>query len=567
MYPVLHTFLRTRANHLLNRPDRVLKAMNAPVAQQTGWFEDALEYEGPARASFSAPEGTVIGHARVEVTPLGDFDCTMKCESLSTPVDVPLSWVQFFDNGQPQPEVDGVQAMALHVGWNTCTSFHLEARAGVFEARSPIHFNYTVGTSGIRLQFRFPRSTFRPGSQGDVKYWVLPLCNFVNYFFPTPQPLAGHPLRIWVEPPVDLAADNEDRRKLRRWAGDRVIGFTWQGAPAFIERVPDYEERVEALRAGDNPMSITTVMVGEIGGANPGEHLDDWSVLWLLPVLSLACGNEVRAPWIELRAEDGQLVRRIHYRWPFTRFRAKDAVVTGGAGALLTGAPHSDHFGTPPVSACVRHLLLSSGDGSPLEDRLDHLSRALELLCRLHGLNTNEAYSADLPSTAQQRLADARAEVNDIANSLASFEAGRGLTQEQQGQLNEVARRLKNSFTLQVGFGKAVEALIRHYGLKDSDAVAPHFRQAPDSRPRRWDQALSRYRNTVIHHGYFEVDPVLEVYKFIEHLRDVLTRVLLKMVCYIGKYAVGTAKYSGTERPVGWVTSSTDPAALGYRDE
>jgi hypothetical protein len=38
------------------------------------------------------------------------------------------------------------------------------------------------------------------------------------------------------------------------------------------------------------------------------------------------------------------------------------------------------------------------------------------------------------------------------------------------------------------------------------------------------------------------------------------------MLCYIGQYTVGTAKYSGTERWVGWVMENTAPAALGHRD-
>jgi hypothetical protein len=40
------------------------------------------------------------------------------------------------------------------------------------------------------------------------------------------------------------------------------------------------------------------------------------------------------------------------------------------------------------------------------------------------------------------------------------------------------------------------------YGLMDARAVSQYYQQAPERMPRRWDQALSRHRNTVIHHGY-----------------------------------------------------------------
>jgi hypothetical protein len=61
-----------------------------------------------------------------------------------------------------QPKSDGVQAMALHTGWNTCVGFKLETPAGIFEAQSPIHFTYTVATGVTKLEFRFPRSEFIP---------------------------------------------------------------------------------------------------------------------------------------------------------------------------------------------------------------------------------------------------------------------------------------------------------------------------------------------------------------------------------------------------------------------
>jgi hypothetical protein len=177
----------------------------------------------------------------------------------------------------------------------------------------------------------------------------------------------------------------------------------------------------------------------------------------------------------------------------------------------------------------------------------------------------HSAYSANLSGTAQARLSEAKVAAATIAASLTESQLIEGLDRDERGLLKELARRVTGAFTLPVGFGKAVEALVSHYGLMDSAVVAQYYSQAPDGQPQRWDQALSRHRNTVIHHGYFEAANIIEIYKFIEHLRDVLTRILLKMVCYVGKYAVGTAKYSGTELSVGWVTRETSPPALGYR--
>jgi hypothetical protein len=69
-----------------------------------------------------------------------------------------------------------------------------------------------------------------------------------------------------------------------------------------------------------------------------------------------------------------------------------------------------------------------------------------------------------------------------------------------------------------------------------------------------------------MHHGYFTDSEVVEAYKCGEHLRDVLTRLLLKMACYVGPYEPAVTPYAGECR-VGWVTRDTSPRLLGYRDD
>ncbi len=75
------------------------------------------------------------------------------------------------------------------------------------------------------------------------------------------------------------------------------------------------------------------------------------------------------------------------------------------------------------------------------------------------------------------------------------------------------------------------------------------------------------YRGVVLHEGYFgfagdAYDPN-DVIVVMNHLHDIMVRIIFKLVGYIGNYQP-TVRSATALEPVDWVTSSSLPSQLGY---
>src|SRR5262249_17479578 len=89
-------------------------------------------------------------------------------------------------------------------------------------------------------------------------------------------------------------------------------------------------------------------------------------------------------------------------------------------------------------------------------------------------------------------------------------------------------------------FGRAVESLASHFGLRDSEVLRPYYYEHPGPQGRTWVDTLSYYRGAVFHEGFLDLDspgtPPGEVLGFIRHLHDLLVRILLRAIGYQGTY-------------------------------
>jgi hypothetical protein len=149
-----------------------------------------------------------------------------------------------------------------------------------------------------------------------------------------------------------------------------VIGFYMVGQVSFVERLPDFDERVVSLRSGSQ-RRITVVLIGEVGSraTDTVDNFRSWFPLDMLTVLSFASGVDVGFSWIEIRDSSGKLIRRLHGRPWLPTYHERDVLLSkldvdinkgSGIGSVITqllSLPEETRFF---LSATMNHARLGS---------------------------------------------------------------------------------------------------------------------------------------------------------------------------------------------------------------
>ena len=143
---------------------------------------------------------------------------------------------------------------------------------------------------------------FETNNHNPPKYFAIPLFNCVSE---TGYRVYGdHPLRIYSAPavPDHLPKDKKLIATIKANERNSIICFFIDGQVCFIERLPDFDDRVASLHSGGQ-RRITAVMVGEVG-SHPSDTIANfrsWFRSDILAVLGFGSGVDVGFPWIEIR--------------------------------------------------------------------------------------------------------------------------------------------------------------------------------------------------------------------------------------------------------------------------
>ena len=119
------------------------------------------------------------------------------------------------------------------------------------------------------------------------------------------------------------------------------------------------------------------------------------------------------------------------------------------------------------------------------------------------------------------------------------------------------------------GRGQGLEGglRLRRFGLPDADVLQPQLAAHPLAGAHSFPGLLSSLRGSVTHEAYFDLPSgrhdVYEVSTVLDHLHDVLLRLILKTLGYAGPYQPPIVPIGGPAG-VDWVTAGTTPGMLGY---
>lgn len=364
-------------------------------------FEPAVRYEGIGQAEFKDPHGVVAGPAWVEFDEAGVARGALAIQQVATDERLPMGLWQLFHSDRPVADEEPgslVLSIGLESTANPCVAVVIQTEQGTFTAHDPVGYSHKHGwlldqPETTTLTFQLFNGVFL-ASEAAPKYWVLPLTNFVSQFRPAGLEWAYHPLRLRVVPEVQTEGPWQDQVISRSRADQQnhLIVFEYKGRPAFIEPLLDYADREQRLKDGRDRRLVTALMVGELpADVRSEQQLERYLRPDLLHLLALATGSELGAPWVELRDGTAGLVARVHTSFGKPHYapghRAIDEAIHGGTGTLLTHGATSGIYESAMLRVMAKHLVRGGLRVLTVEDRLSHLIRALDGLCKMLGVS------------------------------------------------------------------------------------------------------------------------------------------------------------------------------------
>jgi hypothetical protein len=533
------------------------------------WVGTSFNYEGRGTAELGAPKATVAGPFVAHFDDEGNF----RIETV-------------FDTVSPHDPDYGGPSMALLLGakktqsgqsaqWvfsgmnNPCESLTFEADQGTFESTGRVDWaGYNFGTEPARLRFYIREGKLETRNTRAATYFAMPLVNCIAD--PANHLCRDHPLRIYPTPsiPDDVPADLKNLAAFIANQNNSVVGFSVDGGICFVERLADYDARAASLRNGAARRKITAVLVGEVGN-NPVANLADfrsWFPFDILSALSFASGTEVGFPWIEIRDCEGSLIRRLHGGARMPSFSESYATFgkfsRPGAGDFIIRFISLPRDKRRILQIVMNHVRMGSfGSRLYLYDIVDHLVRALDAMSREHQF-TQQNLLSRLDSanqhTVKQIVSDTSSKLLELANT-----AKLGGNLDSFRLLKRIESRAENIANAENMLGLAAVELLAKFGLPDVEVLDSFL--ASVNRPD-WANLISTYRNATLHEGYLDFetkhDP-REVASVSAHLKDALTRIVLKECGYVGTYdSVLRGGYG--PQSVDWVTPATSAEMLGF---
>jgi hypothetical protein len=455
-------------------------------------------------------------------------------------------------------------------------SFRLQAaEGGLFTAdRAFAHHNQIqVGAEGVsaRIRLTAAKSTFDTGPANIPSYWVIPAVNFVADLSFSSAALSKHPLRIYSAPDIPEELEQKDAfgAKMVATQKERLIPFSFGGKPAFIERLPDYDAKLQSLTEKSADHHATAVIVGAIptGADTDLAGLFSWLPTDIFYALAVATGTYVGSGFVEFRTADNKLAKRIHISSRCPAYREghrfiEDPICVPGHSAYAELIERV--VGTFPTKNYLRSVANQVVAGSQhdlVEDATDAYVRSLEALTKPAGLSRQDLL-AGVPAPVV-------AKIHRILDSAAADIKAEATIAQSNGdtvtfdRLTRISARARSMAQTESSFGLAVTMLLAAKGLHDETVVNAYL--ATKNPPTSWAQFLSKTRGAVIHEGMIHLptrEELLEVHSLLRHLGDVILRLFALEIGYTGKYLPTVARWAREARDLDWVNSSTTPADL-----
>lgn len=533
------------------------------------WFSSSVSYIGQGKAELSNPDGFISGTMSVDYDEKGNRSAVMQIDDFRTEEDLSLGLRGLLLGQKPGSNSVGFGGGSPRI----CKSLEVTTKDGSLSFRKAFLSGHTFQVGGsckneTSVSFDNLRAEYRVHNAIAPRYWVLPLTNCVTRFSCRFQELDNHPLRIFPTPqiPSELPETGRFWAEQKAHSQNRLVAFLFNGSFSFIEGLQDYQERIQRLKDGQERCLITAVMVGEVKDLPIGfEAVLKWHPQELFRILGFASGTPVGSPWLELRDKTGQLTHRYHFGSGQSSyangFELIDESIHRGTSHLLMCRLNYQGDNKSDLDVTLHLARTANERGNTIEQQFATTFRAFDLLCKQFDVSPSWQPSDSLPNEAVKIIEEA---IEEAARKIATLplDENHPNSQRNSQNLSKVIRNVRTAKVLQTNYGSKIEALIKKFDLPDPDIFNARARKEN----QKFAPVISRLRGKIMHGGYLNFGEQARDAEYIQllyHLRDILFRILLKILDYKGQYQPQIIRATASE-PVDWIKPDMTASTLGY---
>ena len=339
-----------------------------------------------------------------------------------------------------------------------------------------------------------------------------------------------------------MKGDDDASRRLLFNMTDMTIPYYFKEGVAFIDPVPSYDEICKSIQNREKQRRITGVLIGDcMSVPDNTKAIYDYFTPRLRSLLALGTGQHVAAPWIEFRTEDNILVSRIHHPAGNAVYEPNRAPVLGCLGRLVYVGMEARIEQEEAWNVACLHAARAGRENAALEENIHYSILGLETLSKAFGFSRCNLLDELLPEH-KETVKKILKEAADNIKALNKSESEKGSTSGIA--IGRIAERAMGAFQTDLAFPLSVAKLIDKFQLPDLEMIS----QVSLSKP--WEQLLGYVRGQIVHQGYLIIESnegFSEYVALSNHLRDILVRILLKMVGFDGGYQPLTASCSMSE--------------------
>ena len=501
------------------------------------WLEEEVVYEGWGRAEFSDPKGYVEGTTKVIFSPESQSSCFMTVEN-SEPASI-FGLSPLLSGEKPIQTKEGL-TLSLSSRGNLCSKLTIRCQDGVFST-DKISFPHETSLGNGIVSFGVWEGRYDRSNAGNPRFFAIPLLNFLTKFYLGKRKSFEHPLRFLHI--SDMKGDDDASRRLLFNMTDMTIPYYFKEGVAFIDPVPSFDETCKSIQNREQQRRITGVLIGDCMSVPDNTNaIYDYFTPRFRSLIALGTGQLIAAPWIEFRTEDNILVSRFHHPAGDANYEPNRAPVPGCLGRLVYVGMEARIEQEEAWNVACLHAARAGRENAALEENIHYSILGLETLGKAFDFSRCNLLDELLPEHKETVKKILKVAADNI-KALNKSESEKGSTSGIA--IGRIAERAMGAFQTDLAFPLSVAKLIDKFQLPDLEMVS----QVPLSKP--WEQLLGDVRGQIVHQGYLKIEcneGFSEYAALSNHLRDILVRILLKMVGFDGGYQPLTASCSMSEQ-------------------